>query len=85
MTPFRVWLRPLGENCRVRVDGIGNARWLLTQLEKVPAIRAIGQLDVEIDAPRCTFAIPYHASLSPATFQRALAAIPEVRLMLEPA
>lgn len=85
MTPFRVWLRPLGDNCRVRVDGIGNTHWLLGQLDKLPAIRAVGKLDVEVDAPRCTFSVPYHGSLSPATFQRMLTAIPEVQLMLEPA
>jgi hypothetical protein len=85
MTPFRVWLRPLGENCRVRVDGIGNAKFLLTQLNKSPAIKAIGNVEVEIDSPQCTFLVPYHPSLSLGTFQRMLAAIPEVRLMLEPA
>jgi hypothetical protein len=85
MISFRVWIRPLGDNCRVRVDGLGNAQWLLARLGTLPAIRTIGQVDVEIDVPRCTFLVPYHAALSPATFQQLLKAIPEVQLMLEPA
>ena len=32
MNVFRVWVRPLGGNCRVRVDGIRNAQWLLNRL-----------------------------------------------------
>jgi hypothetical protein len=66
------------------VDGIGNARWLLDRLNHSSAIRALGQLDVNVETPRCTFSIPYHPALSPATFQQLLTAIPEVRLMLEP-
>jgi hypothetical protein len=29
---FQVWLRPLGESCRVRVNGVRNAEWLLKRL-----------------------------------------------------
>jgi hypothetical protein len=67
------------------VDGIGNARWLLDELGRHPAIRAIGKLDVIVDDTVCSFCIPFHSSLSSQTFDRLIGSLPEVRLMLEPA
>jgi hypothetical protein len=85
MSPFQVWLRPLGDSCRVRVDGIGNTRWLLDHLERHPAIRAIGKLDVMVDDTVCSFYIQFHSSLSLQSFGRLVREVPEVRVMLEPA
>lgn len=35
MIAFDVWLRPLGNVCRVRVDGSQNATWLLDRLHEI--------------------------------------------------
>jgi hypothetical protein len=34
MNSFQVWIRPLREFCRVRIDGIKNAQWLLEHLSR---------------------------------------------------
>ena len=34
MNAIHVWLRPLGESCRVHVNGMGNAKWLLERLSQ---------------------------------------------------
>ncbi len=83
MSPFHVWLRPLGNSCRVRVDGIGNTRWVLDHLERHPAIRAIGSLDVMVDDTVCSFCIPFHSTLSSQTFDRMIREVPEAQVMLE--
>jgi hypothetical protein len=85
MSPFQVWLRPLRDGCHVRVDGIGNTRWLLDHLERHPAIRAIGSLDVMVDDTMCSFRIPFHSSLSSQAFDRLIRDVPEARVALEPA
>jgi hypothetical protein len=85
MTPFRVWLRPLGGSCRVRVDGAGNARWLLDRLSRSFVFKS-SQAIVDDMASACsTFVVPHSSQTSRAAFEKLLSAIPEVKLMPDPA
>jgi hypothetical protein len=82
---FRVWVRPLGNLSRVRVDGDKNVAWLLTRLSQSLVFKSSEPVRQERDATCSTFEIPCASRLSFSAFERLLSAIPEVRLMLEPA
>ncbi|MFN9287086.1 MAG: hypothetical protein ACK6EB_03380 [Planctomyces sp.] len=84
MMAFDVWVRPLGESCRVRVSGTGNAKWLMQRLAgafplgNAQACQERQQLDV------CSFEVPCSMPDSRNSLESALAEIPEVRLMTRP-
>ena len=84
MNTFRVWIRPLGTVCRVRVDGAENAMWLLAQLGHSIAFNACEPIRDDEASVRSTFQVPYTPQMPPSTFERLLAAIPQVELMLDP-
>lgn len=85
MNAFRVWIRPLGGVCRVRVDGLRNAQWLLTRLSHSFVFKSAAPLDDDIATACSSFQVPYNSQVSRSTLERLLAAIPEVNLMREPA
>ena len=85
MNPFCVWIRPLGSNCRVRVDGIKNARWLLDRLSRTFVFKSSEPIGEDQSSSCSTFRVPYSSQMCHRTFERLLTAIPEVRLMTDPA
>ena len=85
MNAFRVWVRPLGDAYRVRVDGAENARWLLDRLSQSFVFKSSDSVSEERGSPFCSFQVPCQSRLSRSAFERLLAAIPEVELALEPA
>lgn len=85
MSPFQVWLRPVGGACKVRVDGATNARWLLDRLSRSFIFKSCEPLSEERDTAHCTFRVAYSPQVSRSAFEQTLARIPEVNLMLEPA
>jgi carbon storage regulator len=78
---FRVWLRPLGAEYRVCVDGIENAKWLLGQLRGL-LVQTSQPISEENSSSLCSFLVPYNARLPYLKFEHLLTAIPEVTLML---
>ena len=85
MSAFRVWLRPLGGNCRVRVDGINNAQWLLNRLGHSFVFKTADPMNEEESSSCCTFRVAYDARMSRRGLERLLGAIPEVKMMTDPA
>jgi hypothetical protein len=85
MKRFQVWIRPVGDFCRVRVSGDDNARWLVLRLSEAFVFRTFEPLEQVPGAPDCWFRIPYNPPLSSTRFRQILLAIPEVELMREPA
>ena len=85
MNTFRVWIRPLYGVCRVRVDGITNAIWLLTRLSCSFVFKSGEPMEDDEKASSSTFHVPYGSQMSPFKFERLLAGIPQVQLMPEPA
>jgi hypothetical protein len=83
MKSFRVWIRPDGDFCQVRVDGRDNVQRLLNFLSVSFVFKTFDP--VTEDGAICRFLIPYNPPLSPSLFVKLLAAMPEVRLMREPA
>lgn len=84
MTKFRVWVRSIGPGCRVRVDGIANANWLLGRLTQSNVMAPLEPLGVSPGAAICNFNVSYTPSLTLSGFESLLATIPEVCLMQEP-
>ena len=83
MNAFRVWVRPLGSNCRVRVDGIRNAQWLLNRLGHSFVFKTADPMNEEEGSSCCTFRVAHGSQTSRRGLERLLAAIPEVKLMRE--
>jgi hypothetical protein len=85
MNPFRVWIRPLYYVCRVRVDGITNAMWLLTRLSRSFVFKNSEPMEDDEKASISTFYVPCSSQISHFKFERLLAGIPQVQVMSEPA
>lgn len=85
MRIVHVWLRPLGDHCRVRVDGVENAKWLLDGLSQSFVFKTFEPFGEVAGTSFCTFRIPYNPPLSHSKFHRLLAGISGVRIMTEPA
>ena len=83
MDRFCVWIRPLGSNCRVRVDGLRNAKWLLNRLGHSFVFKTAEA--IEEDGTHCSFRVAYNSQTPRRAFEKLLAAIPEVQLMTDPA
>jgi hypothetical protein len=85
---FRVWLRPLGATCRLRVEDPARASWLLDRLsrdlklEQNDVIVRGGGTDV------CTFHIACRQSRNNSDnsqdVEKLLRSLPQVQLMDEP-
>jgi hypothetical protein len=85
MTGFRVWIRPVGNDCRVRVDGMQNARWLLARLARAFIFKSAKPITDDEGPSSCVFHLGYSSQMSRPTLAKALTAIPEVELLLDPA
>jgi hypothetical protein len=85
MNPFHVWLRPLGNNCRVRVDGVKNVPWLLARLSQSFVFKTSEEVHEEQDSSCCTFQLAYSSQMPRRAVEKLLASIPEVRVMADPA
>ena len=85
MKPFRVWLRPKGDFCHVRVDGIENLQWLLGQLSQSFVFRTFEPIQQIDESVHCTFDVPCNPPLTQPALRKLFAGIPEVQLMREPA
>lgn len=85
MNSFNVWIRPLGSNCRVRVDSIKNAKWLLDRLSRSFVFKSSEPINEDRSSSFSDFRVPYSSQMCHRTFEKLLSAIPEVRLMTEPA
>ena len=85
MNQFRVWLRPLNSGCKVKVDGIKNARWLLDRLSQSFVFKSSEAMNEDEFFPVCAFAVPYGSQMCYSVFRKLLSGISEVDLMTEPA
>jgi len=84
MRSFSVWIRPDGDFCQVRVNGKENAKRLLNCLSESFVFKTFDPM-TEDEGAFCRFLVPYNPPLSRSSFVKLLAAMPEVRLMSEPA
>ena len=80
MNVFQVWIRQYDDSCRVCVDGIENARWLLREMDGSFAFPRGDGIVQDLKSTLCVFYVLYRWPLTRACFVRRLAAIPLVHL-----
>jgi len=85
MDVFRVRIRRLRSGCRVRVDGVQNARWLLAQLSQSFVFKSSQPIDDDVAGSCSTFHVLYSSQVSPGKFESLLSRIPQVQLIPDPA
>ncbi len=83
-TQIRVWVRSLGNSCRVRVESEETAHWLLKRLTERNALTGLERVVIQETEAGCRFQIPNATERTLATLESALRQIPEVELMLSP-
>jgi hypothetical protein len=84
MNRFPVWLRPLNSGCKVRVDCIKNARWLLDRLSQSFVFKSSEAMNEDEFFPACVFSVAYGSQMCHSVFRKLLSGISEVNLMTEP-
>jgi hypothetical protein len=85
MSTFRVWTRATGTTCKVRVDGIKNASWLLNRLSQSFIFKTAEPINDDAGSSCSTFRVLYNSQISRSSFEKLLGAIPQVELMADPA
>lgn len=83
-SPIRVWVRSLGNSCRVRLESVEDARWILARLQERNALVGLSQMEIHATESGCRFQIPNATERTLATLETALGEIPGVELMLSP-
>ena len=84
MNTFQIWIRPLGDACRVRVEGKDNCKWLFSRLTEWVEVSECRDLTCKPDG-QYTFNVPYGGELTTQTFTKMLRELPQIQLMSQPA
>jgi len=84
MDEFEVWLRPLGDCCRIRVKGATNAGWLLQHLGKTFTMENANSAQETHDPDVFTFDVPCDTGNSRSRLEKTLSSMREVNLMMRP-
>ncbi|MFK7819267.1 MAG: hypothetical protein AB8G99_11145 [Planctomycetaceae bacterium] len=82
-TPFEVWLRPLGDKFRLRVEAQSSARWLIAHLEALPGSKKCESVNWAPDG--YTFNVRLTTNLTRMELLKTLSELSEVQLMPQPA
>jgi hypothetical protein len=82
MNRFQVWLRPSNRGCKVRVDGVKNAKWLLNRLSESFVFKSSEAMNEHEFFPACVFGVVYGWQMSHPVFKQLLSGMPEVELMI---
>jgi len=85
MKAFRVWISRMDDASRLRVDGLDNAKWLLCRLSEFFVFKTSEPLNDVPNSLDCTFRVAHNSQMSGPRFEKLLAGIAEVKMMLEPA
>ena len=84
MRPVRVWITRMNGASHLRVEDAEDARWLLGQLSGSFVFKTSQPMDQAQDSSDCTFRVAHTSQMTGPTFERLLAAITQVQLILEP-
>lgn len=80
----RVWVRSLGSRCRLRVEGVEIAKWLIDRLTEQNVLAGLEYLDLQPTTGGCEFEISLARGRSLRAIESALSRMEHVQLMLEP-
>jgi hypothetical protein len=75
----------LNSGCKVKVDGIKNARWLLDRLSQSFVFKSSEAMNEDEFFPACVFGVVYGWQMCHSVFKKLLSDMPEVDLMIDPA
>lgn len=78
---FRVWVQPQQDQCRIRVEGAANTKWLLQRLSQSFVFRSFEPMGAGDADDIFTFQVPCNPPMTPKALQRLLLGMPEVQLM----
>lgn len=82
-SPFQVWLRPLGDKFRLRVEAQTSARWLIGHLESLPGSARCESLNFSPNG--YTFNVPLTSDITRSRLLKVLCELTEVEVMSQPA
>lgn len=89
--PVRVWVRSLGEACRVSIDSLSGAALVLDRLNHTGAMDGLTSIDLRLELEgerpsnsKCSFSILGSPERTLASLEKVLAAAEGVKLMNEP-
>lgn len=80
---INVWVRPLSQGCRVRVESVANAFWILDRLIAMNSLAGLLRVELITSEFECTFDVPHSSRRTRASLESALTQIPRVQLMVE--
>ena len=83
MDEFRVWVGRMDGATRLRVDGLDNTNWLLHRLSNFFVFKTCEPLR-ELSNAAYAFRVAHNSRLSGQQFEKLLAGISEVSLIVEP-
>ena len=84
MKVFNVWISRKDGALRIRVDGLENTNWLLRRLSDSFVFKTSEPLHEVPNSSDYTFRVAHNSEMSDRRFEKLLASIAEVKLMLEP-
>lgn len=79
-----VFIKNEGYACRVSVEGLDNARWVVDRLSQSFVFKTSEPMLEGVRPARCTFRVAYDSQLSHRKLSGLLSALPGVRLILDP-
>ena len=85
MKVFNVWISRVDGASGLRVDGLENAKWLLCRLSEFFVFKTSEPLHDVSDSSNYTFRVAHSSQMTGRRFEKLLAGIGEVKLLLEPA
>ena len=85
MKLFNVWTRPLGKTCRVCVEGLKSGRWLFSKMEDKAGSGNCTSIGLDQADGKYSFLVSYTITFSQYDLDDLMAALPEVRIMNQPA
>lgn len=80
----RVWVRTLGNSCRVRLESQEHGQWLLDRLKERNALECLGPVEIHATETGCRLLISNSDRKTLETLETALREISGVELMLSP-
>lgn len=91
-SPVHVWVRSLGNSCRVSADNLADMAVVLDRLSRTEALKGLTTVSLTLElnddlapsASRCTIQIPGSPERTLATLETGLADAADLELMLEP-
>jgi hypothetical protein len=84
MDIFRVWVSRMDGATGLRVDGLENTNWLISRLSDFFVFKTSEPLRGIADSSAFTFRVAHNSQLSGPRFEKLLAGISEVKLLLDP-